>query len=543
MKTLSAKVLPLALSLALTLPVAAASLPYITNVASAHTLSVNSPASDLRATVDRLLGEHALLAILAMQKGIDGAADFNDAAAALDKNSDELSDAIGSVYGKEAGDQFRVLWKKHIPFFVDYVKATAANDEAGRKTAVDELVEYAGEFGAFLESANPNFKQADIVASLKGHVSTLITAFDKYNAKDYTAAYASVREAYGHMFMTGDYLASGIAKQYPDQFNWSGTSQKASDLRIAVDRLLAEHGFLAALTMQKGLDGAPDFAAAAAALDQNSDELSDAIGSVYGKEAGDQFRVLWKKHIGFFVDYVTAAAKMDEAGRKEAIDELTEYAGEFAAFLAGANPNLSKDSLAKELDNHVGHLQKAFDSYAAKDYASAYSSLRTAYSHMYMTGDSLSGAIVTQFNEKFHDAGMAASPKVWMKIGGSELMIDDKTVVMDTAPYMSGTHTYIPLRYLAEAIGAEVKWEEAARTIRVMTGGNTATFWIDKDYMELNGEPQAIGSPVMMKDGRTQVPLRFITELLGWDVKWNESDWSITLTKAMSMTSSPAHSH
>jgi len=34
-------------------------------------------------------------------------------------------------------------------------------------------------------------------------------------------------------------------------------------------------------------------------------------------------------------------------------------------------------------------------------------------------------------------------------------------------------------------------------------------------------------------DGRTLVPLRSITELLGWDVKWNKADGSITLTKSM----------
>lgn len=66
-------------------------------------------------------------------------------------------------------------------------------------------------------------------------------------------------------------------------------------------------------------------------------------------------------------------------------------------------------------------------------------------------------------------------------------------------------------------------------------GNDTLTFWVGKDYMEVNGVKKAIGAPIVLKDGRTQVPLRFITELLGWDVKWNEADWSITLTKAMAM--------
>jgi predicted small secreted protein len=60
------------------------------------------PAADLRVTLDTLLGEHALLAIAASQKGLDGDPDFEAAAAALDANSVEVSQAIGAVYGDEA---------------------------------------------------------------------------------------------------------------------------------------------------------------------------------------------------------------------------------------------------------------------------------------------------------------------------------------------------------------------------------------------------------------------------------------------------------
>ena len=66
-------------------------------MADADTMSA---AADLRVTLDSLLGEHALLAVAATQKGFDGAADFEAAAAALDANSVELAEAIGSVYGR-----------------------------------------------------------------------------------------------------------------------------------------------------------------------------------------------------------------------------------------------------------------------------------------------------------------------------------------------------------------------------------------------------------------------------------------------------------
>lgn len=130
--------------------------------------------------------------------------------------------------------------------------------------------------------------------------------------------------------------------------------------------------------------------------------------------------------------------------------------------------------------------------------------------------------------------------KIWLKIGSSNITINDKTMMMDTAPFMWESNTYVPLRFLAEGIGANVTWDQATQTAWVKAGSDTLTFWVDKNEMEVNGRKKEIGANVVLRDGRTQVPLRFITELLGWDVKWNDADWSITLTKAMAMGT---HSH
>ncbi|WP_237727551.1 hypothetical protein [Bacillus safensis] len=102
-------------------------------------------------------------------------------------------------------------------------------------------------------------------------------------------------------------------------------SNKAADLRAALDQLFSEHTYLAVITMQKGIDGSKDFNQAAAALNENTNDLSDAIASVYGKKAGKQFKDIWSSHIGYFVDYVQATAKKDDAGKKKAIKKLDQY--------------------------------------------------------------------------------------------------------------------------------------------------------------------------------------------------------------------------
>jgi phosphoglycolate phosphatase-like HAD superfamily hydrolase len=168
----------------------------------------------------------------------------------------------------------------------------------------------------------------------------------------------------------------------------------AADLRATLDRLLGEHAILAT---QKGYDGEPDFEAVAAALDENGVELAQAIGSVYGDEAADQFLdgpALWRDHIGFFVDYTVGLAKKDKAAHWEAVENLTGYTGAFSGFLAGAT-GLPQDALQESTTEHVMQLKGQIDAYAAGDHEEAYL-FRQAYEHMIMTGDTLADAIVAQ---------------------------------------------------------------------------------------------------------------------------------------------------
>jgi hypothetical protein len=91
----------------------------------------------------------------------------------------------------------------------------------------------------------------------------------------------------------------------------------ASDLRTALNTTLAEHVYLAAATTAAALGSrGAEFKDAAGALDGNSVTLSRAIGSVYGDGAESAFLALWRKHIGFFVDYTNGLAKHDK-GRQD----------------------------------------------------------------------------------------------------------------------------------------------------------------------------------------------------------------------------------
>ncbi|MFC3419906.1 copper amine oxidase [Salinicoccus hispanicus] len=392
----------------LIVPTAAALLATNAGLAQADTheetmVTVDTEAADLRSTLDHLLSEHAFLAVETMRKGADGAEDFEDSAAALSMNTDELSSTIGSVYGEEAGQQFKTMWSEHIGYFVDYVNATAAEDEAAKETALNELSQYREDFSMFLEGATDERLEAGALADgLQMHVNQLIGAFDAYVMGDYETAYAYEREAIHHMYMVSKGLSTAIADQFPEEFNNTDPATKAADLRSDLNYLFSEHAGLAAMAMQNGIDGAEDFEASAQALSNNTADLTEAVSGVYGEEAGQQFDAMWAEHIGYFVDYVTATAEEDTAAQEEALNNLNMYKEEFSKFMETATEgNLPSEDLAEGLQMHVNQLIGAFDAYSSGDYQVAYEQTREAYHHMFMTSEGLSGAIVTQMPDMF----------------------------------------------------------------------------------------------------------------------------------------------
>ena len=178
----------------------------------------------------------------------------------------------------------------------------------------------------------------------------------------------------------------------------AATKISAADLRVTLDRLLGEHAVLAMNATNLGVTGSKAFPAAAKALDRNSVEISQAIGSIYGARAAKMFLdgpFQWRAHVGFFVDYTVALAKRDKVGEAKAVANLKRYTVRHGDFLAAAT-GLPKLAVRNDLLGHVLELKQQLDDYAAGRYAKAVDDYRHAYAHMFMTGDLLAGAIAKQ---------------------------------------------------------------------------------------------------------------------------------------------------
>jgi hypothetical protein len=182
----------------------------------------------------------------------------------------------------------------------------------------------------------------------------------------------------------------------------------AAQLNAGLSTLLQEHVYLAGIATGTALGQGPDseaFKAAAQTLDGNSVALSDAIGSVYGREGGKTFLGLWRAHIGFFVDYTVGAATGDRAAQRTAVKNLDGYREDFGAFLESATEGgLTKEAVAKELGPHIESLAAAVDAQATGD-PKAFDLLREAANHMPHTAMVIAAAIVEQFPDRFAAMG------------------------------------------------------------------------------------------------------------------------------------------
>ena len=112
-----------------------------------------------------------------------------------------------------------------------------------------------------------------------------------------------------------------------------------------------------------------------------------------------------------------------------------------------------------------------------------------------------------------------ADTSVVMTIGSSDFVVNNEVVsVEDAAPYVANDRTYVPFRALGEAIGADVVWDNDARTVTYTLGKTEVVMTIGETTYTVNGEEKTMDVAPEITGERTYVPVRFVGEALGFKV-------------------------
>ncbi len=118
-------------------------------------------------------------------------------------------------------------------------------------------------------------------------------------------------------------------------------------------------------------------------------------------------------------------------------------------------------------------------------------------------------------------------------IGKLETSIDGEPYTLDAAPFINADvgRTLVPVRFISEAIGAEVNWEPKTRQATITDERKQIILTIGSRDVLVNGEKQTIDCAATIYSDRTYVPLRFVSETLEAQVDYNEETREITITK------------
>ncbi len=106
-----------------------------------------------------------------------------------------------------------------------------------------------------------------------------------------------------------------------------------------------------------------------------------------------------------------------------------------------------------------------------------------------------------------------------------------KTVENDVAPIIVKDRTMLPARFVAENLGAKVEWNAAKRQATITGNGVTIVLTIDSTTATVNGKAVTLDSPAFIQNDRTYTPVRFIAEALGAQVEWNATTRQAVIIK------------
>ena len=105
-----------------------------------------------------------------------------------------------------------------------------------------------------------------------------------------------------------------------------------------------------------------------------------------------------------------------------------------------------------------------------------------------------------------------------------------KVYTLDVPPTIVDGRTFVPLRFFGDVVGAEVLWDNEERKVTYTKKDRVIILYVDKKIAYVNGEEKELDVAPFIKNGRTLVPVRFVSENLDSLVEWNPNERTVRIT-------------
>ena len=116
-----------------------------------------------------------------------------------------------------------------------------------------------------------------------------------------------------------------------------------------------------------------------------------------------------------------------------------------------------------------------------------------------------------------------------LQIGNKVALVNTSTETLDAPPVIVKNRTFVPLRFISEAFGAKLTWDPIFQIIDINLGTDSLRLQIGKNFAEVNGKKVMLNAAPVIVKGRTMVPIRFISEALDAQVLWDGTTKTVTI--------------
>lgn len=112
-----------------------------------------------------------------------------------------------------------------------------------------------------------------------------------------------------------------------------------------------------------------------------------------------------------------------------------------------------------------------------------------------------------------------------------KIYYNDKRITSDVSPVIFNDRVLVPVRMIFEAIDAKVSWDGLNKKVTIVNKNDTFKFTINSDIAYINNKKFQLDTSAKLISDRTFIPLRFLAENSGIEVKWSDKERSVYLYK------------
>src|SRR5690606_17634015 len=141
---------------------------------------------------------------------------------------------------------------------------------------------------------------------------------------------------------------------------------------------------------------------------------------------------------------------------------------------------------------------------------------------------------ISDLRERLFGSGIEAKALV-ISFDSIKVIIDGELQQFEQPPFVVNGTTLVPMRAIFERLGANVEWNQAQRSVKATKGNTTIQLAIGSNMASKNGENVKLDVAAQTKNNHTMVPLRFISEALGANVMWDGKTSTVTITTKLTI--------